>query len=130
MMIEELLVEHLKDDGAVYALVGERIFAGRKVLNQEMPLIAYRRVSTLKTMTHDGPSLAGPRFDFFCWGENETQARQLRVAVSQAFDVATTPEFRSFVENELEQEFPPASLPVCVVDVRVWFDPAIEAEAS
>lgn len=130
MSIEALLVEHLKDDPDVAALVDGRIFAGRKVLDQPMPLVAYRRVSTLKTMTHDGPGLAGPRFEFACWGSDETESRRLRRAVARAFDVVRTEDFRAFVENELEIEFPTPSLPMCVVDVRIWFDPDVEVEAS
>lgn len=128
--IEALLVQHLTEDPDVYELVGERIFAARKPLKQPHPLVVYRRISTSHTMSHDGRGLVGPRFEFACWGENDAQARQLRRAVAAAFDVATTAEFRSFVENEMELTFSDAALPMGVVDVRVWYDPDLELATS
>lgn len=126
MTLEAALVAHLLDDGAVSSLVDERVFKGRVPLKQPYPLITYRRVSTRKTMTHDGPGLAGPRFEISCWASDETTASALRRAVTAAFDVVTTTDFRSFIENEMEIEFSDANLPRAIVDVRLWYDPSTE----
>jgi site-specific recombinase XerD len=68
----------------------------------------------------------GPRFEISCWGSNETEARELRRAVIRDFDFATTSDFRSFIENETEMFFADGSASRAVVDVRVWYDPALE----
>lgn len=120
-------MEHLETDETVADLVEDRIFPVRKPDGTKHPLIVYRRISTLTTSTHDGPGLRGPRFEFSCWGATETEARQVRRAVAAAFDSVRTPDFHSFVDNEGEAYDPTPALPRAIVDVRIWFDPAIEA---
>lgn len=129
-MIEESFVSYLLDDAWVSSLVDDRIFPGGIPLKTEYPAISYRRATTRKTMSHDGPGLAGPVYDFHCWGSGERDMRELRDAVSRAFDVVTTEDFRSFVENEIDLgRLSEANRPLAVVSVRIWHDPAI-AEAS
>lgn len=125
MTIEALLREHLLY-GETGVLVGERVFAGRKPEKKPMPLVAYRRVTTLGISSHDGRTFWGPRFEISCWGANDTEARELRRAVVRDLDFARTAEFRSFIENDLEIDFPDAAIPRAIVDVRVWYDPALE----
>lgn len=126
MTIEESVVTHLANDVGVSALVEDRVFAGRRPLQSRMPLVVYRRISTRRTMSHDGITLRGPLFEFSCWAENETQARTLRRAIAAAFDVASTADFRSFIENEMEIENADTALPMAIVDVRVWYAPDLE----
>lgn len=130
MTIEAEILAHLMNDTDVAALVGESIFSRRHPAKAPAPFIVFRRVSTLPTMTHDGPNLRGARFEFACWGENGTQSGAIRRAVARAFDVVTTSMFRSFIENELEIEASEQALPRSFVDVRIWYDPALEQEAS
>lgn len=123
--IEALLREHLLD-GEAGALVGEKVFAGKKPDKTPLPLIAYRRVSVRGISSHDGRTMWGPRFEISCWAPNETEARELRRAVVRDFDFVTTPEFRSFLETDVEMFFADGSASRAIVDVRVWYDPALE----
>jgi hypothetical protein len=128
--IEADILDHLLADSDVTAIVGDSIFSRRHPAKVPAPFIVFRRVSTLPTMSHDGPGLRGARFEFACWGENGTQSGEVRRAVARAFDVVTTMTFRSFIENELEAESADTALPRSFVDVRIWYDADLEFVAS
>jgi hypothetical protein len=128
--IEADILDHLMSDMDVSALVGDSIFSRRHPAKVPAPFIVFRRVSTLPTMSHDGPGLRGALFEVTGWAVNGTQAGELRRAIARAFDVVTTTTFRSFVQNELELEATAETLARGIVDVRVWYDSSLEAIAS
>ena len=130
MTIEADILDHLASDVNVTSIVDDKIFSRRHPPKVNAPFIVFRRVSTLSTMSHDGPGLRGARFEFACWGSDGTESGRLRRAVANAFDVVRTATFWSFIETELEAEFPTASLPRSFVDVRLWYDAQAEFAAS
>jgi hypothetical protein len=128
--IEADIRAHLVADMDVLALVGDSVFSRVHPPGMLAPFIVFRHISSRPTMSHDGPGLRGALFEVTGWAVDGTQAGELRRAIAQAFDVVTTATFRSFIENELELQATPQNLARGIVDVRVWYDPALEAIAS
>lgn len=84
-VLEEALFTYLSADPAVYALVEERIYPFRLPEGCLLPAIAWQRISSSRTYTHDPfedtSAFVRARIQFSCWAIAPLQAIQIGEAV-------------------------------------------------
>jgi len=129
-VIDEALVQILTGDGAVAALVMDRVYPIVTPQGAELPAVVYQRISGPRDETMDGPSgLASPRYQFSCIGRGYGEMVAVAEAVRRALDgfrgdvggvhvdsILMLNEFREFVAATDEQ----ADRWIAHLDFRVW----------
>lgn len=87
MTIDEQIYAFLTADPDVAALVATRVYPVLIPQEAALPAVAYRRVDTPRTYSHDGYSgLARPRFQLDCVGESYASATAVATALRRAFE--------------------------------------------
>lgn len=107
------------------ALVGTRIYPRRWPRNPVFPLVAYRRISTHRELTHSGPSdLADPRIQFDVVATDpdtaDAVAEQLRLALhGYRGAMGDVPVGSVRVVNDLDDEHSDTGLYRRIVDAEI-----------
>jgi len=87
MVIEEAVVYHCKNDAAVAAIIGSRVYPNVIPQDASLPAIAYQIISRPGAMAHDGPpGYAWPRIQFTAQADDYDQVVDLINKIRQAFD--------------------------------------------
>ena len=85
MDISDALYNYLSNYAGLTALVSTRIYP--LVLPQDgtLPAVAYQKVSAIRTHTMgNDPGVARPRYQFTCWGETPTEAKEVAAQIRAA----------------------------------------------
>ena len=129
MSIETALYSYLASYAGLTALIGDRIYPLVIPEQASLPAIAYQRISTRFTYSHDGDSeLDRPRFQFSCVAATAKAAREVRdqvVAALSAYsgDMQGVNVGVSFIENEMDGYEPqPTDAYAMRVDALIWHD--------
>lgn len=110
--LEAALVDHLTNDGAVSAIVDDRVMPLRIPEGTVYPAITYQRISAVRTYTYDAASWARARMQVDCWATTANVAMTLGEAVLAALtDVLDDlPHGSSFNVNEFDDYEPATKL--------------------
>ena len=82
--MEEALISMLLADTAVAAIVGNRVFVGRRRKSAALPTLVIHRISGAPEYAEDGEvGVAGLLFQIDCWAETYGQAKLLARAVTE-----------------------------------------------
>jgi len=85
MHIETALMTYLLAQSGITDICGERIYFARAVQDTVAPYLVLSKISSPRTMTHDGPDgLADARFQITAFAAKYGDAKQLTVAVQDA----------------------------------------------
>lgn len=129
MSIETALYSYLTSYAGLTALVGDRIYPLVIPEQAGLPAIAYQRISTRITYSHDGDSeLDRTRFQFACVAKTAKEAREVAEQVVAALSAYSGPMDglnvgASFIENRLDGYEPqPTDAYVVRVDALLWHD--------
>ena len=80
-VLEEGIAAFLIADGAIGAVVGDRIYPMFIPQGATLPCLTYQRISTPRIVTHDSSGatgdLASPRFQFDAWAETQKEAKAI-----------------------------------------------------
>lgn len=87
-MLEQEIFAYLSAYSGLTSLVDKRIYPLLVPQTAKLPAVSYKRISTVRAQSKDGPSgLVEARFDFACWGKSYADAKsvaeQVRNALSQ-----------------------------------------------
>ena len=125
MSIEQGLYAHLSSHAGLTALVGDRIYP--LVLPQKvaLPAVVYQRISLWQTYTHNGASLARPRFQNTCVGRTYAEAHDVAAQVRDALSgyrgmMGSVAVEAAFIDNEREDYEPETDSYIRQVDVIIW----------
>lgn len=104
----EGLVQHLKDDGGVSALISDRIVPQIIESTTTLPAIAYQKVTGPRSYSHSGAGLAFARVQLTFVAATPAASYGLAEAVRAALsghrgDLGGVAVGRCFLENELDQ---------------------------
>lgn len=129
MSIETALYSYLTSYAGLTALVSDRIYPLVIPEQASLPAIAYQRISTRITYSHDGDSeLDRPRFQFACVASTAKAAREVAEQVVAALSgysgtMSGLNVGASFIENQLDGYEPqPTDAYVMRVDALIWHD--------
>jgi hypothetical protein len=87
MAVEKAIRSILIDDGAVSALVGDRVFPVVRREGSVLPAIVYQQISGVRDHVFAGPSgFVEARFQINCWAETYEGADALADAVRIVMD--------------------------------------------
>lgn len=122
MQCEIALVNVLKNDAGVAAIVGTRIYPDPAPQDAPRPLISYWRVSTQRIQSHDGAiSIARPRIQVNSVGDTYLSAKTLANAVRTALDGYRGDGVHiSFLDNDADERQLETSRHLVRQDYLVW----------
>lgn len=90
MSLETGLVNHLKADPALAALVGSRVYHETLPQNPTYPALAYARTSSQRSMTLSGPiALTQVRLAIDVWARSSSEMLAVSAALKGALDGVT-----------------------------------------
>lgn len=87
MAVEKAIRSLLVDDGAVAALVADRVYPVRRKQGSALPAVVYQQITGVRDHTFAGPSgFVASRFQITCWAETYSGADVLADAVRPVLD--------------------------------------------
>lgn len=125
-MLEEGLRAYLLGQGAVTALVGDRVYYGEAPEGAAKPLVVVRRVSTPRGYAQLGPTgLAWPRVQLTIRAERQQEAVEVADALRQALNgyrgmMGTVQVDAVFVVNEVDGFGFGSRTYERIMDVIIW----------
>ncbi|SRR6266704_3688994 len=126
--IDDALVTRGAAFGALTALIGARLYPiDAAPQNAVTPYVVYQQISGPRQHAMGSePGVASPRFQFSCWGDTSTDARnvgdQVRACYSRFRGVVASVEILDmFVDNEIDLGLEPQTARFQrIVDFIVW----------
>jgi hypothetical protein len=88
MTIEEGVSDYLEGSTGIHDKIADRIYPIKLPQNPIYPALTYRVISGLE---HHNIDVAYPRFQFSCWGEKYSDAKELAGEVKSAFQRMNVP---------------------------------------
>ena len=81
MTIGAAIATALTNDGALTALVGDRVYPRRRPSDEALPCVVYTRVSWPHEYVQDGVTMTTPRYQFSCYATTAEEADAVAAAV-------------------------------------------------
>lgn len=87
--MEEQVIAQLLNDQAVSAIVGSRVFPGRRIQAGDLPAVVFQVISQMPGYDDQGEiGLTDSRIQIDCWAATYTEAKELSRAVTELFSGA------------------------------------------
>jgi hypothetical protein len=121
-LVEQTLYDFLRNDAAVSALAGGRIYPVRLPDEVVLPALVYLKASCIRYASHGGPSkLASSRFQLDCYSDDYLQAKQLALSAVAALHGKNGGDIQAaFSENETDGFSADSGLYRVTADVLIW----------
>jgi len=122
MPVEQTLYDLLRQDAAVSAIVGDRIYPVRLPDEVMLPALVYLKASCIRYASHGGPSkLASSRFQLDCYSPDYLEAKRLALAAVSALHGKKNGDIQAaFSENETDGFSADDNVFRVTADVLIW----------
>lgn len=124
--VEDALYDRLVNYGDLSALIGDRVHPVKLPQNPTLPAVSYVKISAAREVLMGAdPGMASPVFQFDCWAETYTEAKDVCTRLRQALERyngvnAGVTIHDCYIVNETDAFESPVETFHVMLDVQVW----------